>query len=378
MSLASAIEGAIDGKPGEFGIYARNLNTGATIDINADQVFPAESAAKSFILVYYSRLVASGRVNPIQRVVLNDEHRYIGTGVLRYLTSGLSLTLQDLVWLMIIVSDNSATAMLLQSIGHPDQLNAAMHDLGYPTAQLNDITFEEALEGAPFSLSSPRDLAEIYTQMDERARAVLFRQQHLIGLPRRLPHTAMAVDVGITMPVRVYNKTGNGAGTFIDSRLFETDASSWVAAAMASGQTDFASRPDDVAPAVFGEIGELLYNAWGGADRTAVNVDLRPHIARDIARARDRHTERRARTTLGPRIRTHVAAPRALRRWRDAAGLSWATRVPERPGSRARSAHALGSPWSSWMRSSISPGGWSCRRRSSDGGLGPASHRTLG
>jgi beta-lactamase class A len=54
MSLASAIEGAIDGKPGEFGIYARNLNTGATIDINADQVFPAESAAKSFILLYYS------------------------------------------------------------------------------------------------------------------------------------------------------------------------------------------------------------------------------------------------------------------------------------------------------------------------------------
>jgi beta-lactamase class A len=152
MSLASAIEGAIDGKPGEFGIYARNLNTGATIDINADQVFPAESAAKSFILVYYSRLVASGRVNPIQRVVLNDEHRYIGTGVLRYLTSGLSLTLEDLVWLMIIVSDNSATAMLLQSIGHPDQLNAAMHDLGYRGSAGGRTVF------AVFSTRPRRDL----------------------------------------------------------------------------------------------------------------------------------------------------------------------------------------------------------------------------
>ncbi len=137
-----------------------------------------------------------------------------------------------------------------------------MRDLGYPTAQLNNITFEQALAGAHFSLSSPRDLAEVYTHMDERSKQILYRQQHLIGLPRRVPHMAMAADIGITMPVRVYNKTGNGPGTFIDCGLFETDTSSWVVAAMAAQQTDFASRPDDVAPALFGEIGELLYNAW--------------------------------------------------------------------------------------------------------------------
>ncbi len=262
MSLAATIEGAVDGKPGVFGVYARNLSTDETININGDRILPAESAAKSFVLVYYSQLVASGQVDPTLRVPLNDERRYIGTGVLRFLASGLAPTLDDLVWLMVIVSDNTATAMLLQSIGGPVRVNRAMRDLGYPTAQLNEITFEEALEGAPFSLSSPRDLAEVYTQMDERARAILFRQQHLIGLPRRLPHTAMASDVGIAMPVRVYNKTGNGAGTFIDSGLFETDASSWVVAAMAAEQTDFASRPDDVAPTVFGEIGELLYTSW--------------------------------------------------------------------------------------------------------------------
>ena len=33
---------------------------------------------------------------------------------------------------------------------------------------------------------------------------------------------------------------------------------------MATEQTDFACRPDDAAPTVFGEIGELLYDAWGG------------------------------------------------------------------------------------------------------------------
>jgi hypothetical protein len=43
----------------------------------------------------------------------------------------------------------------------------------------------------------------------------------------------------------------------------ETDRGSWVVAAMAAEHTDFASRPDDVAPTVFGEVGEMLYNAWG-------------------------------------------------------------------------------------------------------------------
>ena len=110
MALATRIEAALDGRPGVFGVYARNLNTGETVEINADRVFPAESAAKSFILVYYSRLVASGAIDPTMRVPLDDEHRYIGTGVLRFLASGLAPTLDDLAWLMIIVSDNTATA----------------------------------------------------------------------------------------------------------------------------------------------------------------------------------------------------------------------------------------------------------------------------
>jgi beta-lactamase class A len=264
MPLADGIADVISGRPGVFGVYARNLGTNETIAINADRIFPAESTVKTCILVHYSRLVASGTVDPASRVRLDETNRYIGTGVLRFLADGLEPTLDDLAWLMIIVSDNTATAMLMQAIGGPADVNAAMRDLGYPTAQLNEsITFEGALAGEPFSTSSPRDLAEVYTQLDDNCREVLFRQQYLIGLPRRLPHVSHAVDVGFTMPVRVYNKTGNGLGNFIDSGLFETDHAAWIVAAMATEQTDFASRPDDIAPTAFGEIGEMLYEAWG-------------------------------------------------------------------------------------------------------------------
>jgi beta-lactamase class A len=264
MGLADRIAEIVVDRPGRFGIYARNLGSGETVAIDADRIFPAESTAKTFILVHYRRLVAAGTVDPSQRVRLDERNRYIGTGVLRFLAEGLEPTLDDLAWLMIIVSDNTATAMLMQAIGGPPAVNATMRDLGYLTACLNEtITFEGALAGEPFSTSSPRDLAEVYTELDEWSRGILYRQQHLIGLPRRLPHMAHAIDVGITMPVRVYNKTGNGAGTFIDCGLFETDNAAWIVAAMATEQTDFAARPDDSAPIAFGEIGELLNDAWG-------------------------------------------------------------------------------------------------------------------
>jgi hypothetical protein len=121
---------------------------------------------------------------------------------------------------------------------------------------------EATEEGEPFATATARDLAEAYTHLGERARRILFRQQFVDFLPRRLPHMHQAEDFGLTMPVRIFTKTGGGMLSCIDSGLFETDGASWVAAAMAKDQPDFAMRPDDSAPTAFALIGELLHDAW--------------------------------------------------------------------------------------------------------------------
>jgi len=269
VPLASDVEALVARGSGVVGVYARHLGSGETVAVDADRVLPAESAAKTFVLVHYAGLVRRGDADPTGRVPLRIDPRPLGTGVLRYLADGLEPTLDDLAWLMIIVSDNVATALLLQEVGGPAAVNATMDELGYPTARLNEtITLEGALAGEPFSSATPRDLAEVYTELDDRARAILFRQQHLIGLPRRLPFdvSGHASDVGIRMPVRVFTKTGNGIGNFIDSGLFETDDARWVVAAMATEQPDFAVRADDEAPRLFAELGARLYEAWGPPD----------------------------------------------------------------------------------------------------------------
>ena len=262
IGLSEDLQGIVAPLEGVFGVFARNLDTGEVAEVNSSQVLPTESAAKTFVLLHYARLVASGDCDPTARVAVPDDFRVGGTGVLRYLSGGLTLTLDDLAWLMIIVSDNVATALLLIEIGGPQAVNETAADLGLTTARL--ATFEEMWAGAPFGSSTARHLAEAYGHLDDGCRQKLFHQQDLIGLPRRLEHDRFAaVDLGIEMPVRAFNKTGVGPSTFIDAGLFETDTGRWVASAMASEIAERTTRPGDPVPVAFGEIGDALYRAWG-------------------------------------------------------------------------------------------------------------------
>jgi beta-lactamase class A len=267
MTLEADVRAIVSERPGAFGVYARNLTTDETVGVSADRVMPTESAAKTFILVRYAALVAAGTLDPARRVELTADDAAYGSGVLRYLAPGLQPTLEDLAWLMIIVSDNLATQVVLREVGGATAVNASMAGLGLTTAYL-DPGFSHApseMQGSEllFGSSTPRDLAEVYTHLDERCRKILFRQQFVDYLPRTLPHASMSTDWGFEMPVRVFNKTGGGLGTCTDSGLFETDTAKWIVGAQAMDQQDFASRPGDAAPSAFAEIGQLLFDRWG-------------------------------------------------------------------------------------------------------------------
>jgi beta-lactamase class A len=266
VTLEADIRAILSERPGTFGIYARNLTTDETVGVNSDLVMPTESAAKTFILIHYAALVAGGVVDPAQRIEMTAADAAYGSGVLRFLAPGLQPTLEDYVWLMIIVSDNLATQVVLRSVGGAEVVNTTMAELGFETARVNPAFSHsptDAVTDELFGSSTPRDLAEVYTHLDNRCREILFRQQFGNFLPRTLPHAAMSTDWGFDMPVRVYNKTGLGLGRCIDSGLFETDDAAWVVAAQAMDQQDFGERPEDSAPSAFADIGALLYERWG-------------------------------------------------------------------------------------------------------------------
>ena len=256
----------LDGRAGRWGVYARHLDTGETLAIRANEVMPAQSSLKVCVLLTYTKAISLGKDDPDRRVSLRADDHELGSGILRYLSSGLSPTLNDLGWLMIVLSDNIATRALIRELGGPQVVETEMEALGVPHLRLR-----ESLQDADYKfMATPRDLAEVYTHLDDRAREILYRVERVF-LARRLPHWPDAIDWGLTAPVRVYGKAGWGREC-VDAGLFETDDGSWVVAATGEDLPDLWHRPDDVGPRTLADIGELVYHAWGGDARPTAHA----------------------------------------------------------------------------------------------------------
>jgi Beta-lactamase enzyme family len=258
VALAEELRTMIDGRAGTWGVYARHLDTGETVAIRADEVMPAQSSVKVCVLLAYTKRIRLGNDERDRRVTLLSEDHEMGSGVLRYLAPGLSPTLDDLAWLMIVLSDNIATRALIRELGGREVVNAEMDALGVPQLRLHD----SLQQGASYFTATPHDLAEVYTHLDEHAREILYRVEKVDFLPRRIPHVHAAIDHGLTAPVRVYGKAGWGACECVDAGLFETDECSWVIAAMAKDLPGLWQQTDDEGPRTLADIGETIYHAW--------------------------------------------------------------------------------------------------------------------
>lgn len=115
--------------PGEMAVYLKNFTTGEEIALDADQVHETYSVIKIPIMVEVLRRVERGEFSLSDRLEFTSSQRRLGSGLLAELDDGLRPTLKDLLTLMIIVSDNSATDILADKVGRAN-VTKTMHDLG--------------------------------------------------------------------------------------------------------------------------------------------------------------------------------------------------------------------------------------------------------
>src|SRR5690242_4296447 len=103
--------------PGKVAIFVRNIETGEEAGVSPDEQFPMASTYKVAIMVQVFREAEAGHLSLTERVPLSEADRRLGSGLLPYVTSGLNPTIHDLVLLMITLSDNEATDLLLKRVG---------------------------------------------------------------------------------------------------------------------------------------------------------------------------------------------------------------------------------------------------------------------
>ena len=129
VSLDQRIRDAIAGFQGHVWIYAKNLDTGKEYSLRGDEQTRTASTIKLAIMAETFHHVAEGKLHWNDPIEITKDKKQGGTGVLYEFSDGTKIDLQTAVHLMIVVSDNTATNLVLDKVG-TDNVNDYMDSLG--------------------------------------------------------------------------------------------------------------------------------------------------------------------------------------------------------------------------------------------------------
>jgi beta-lactamase class A len=200
---------------GNVYLYAKNLDTGAEYSFGGDERVRTASTIKVAIMIEAFARVAEGKAKWTDELVLTKEKKIAGSGILQEFADGLRLTLRDAVTLMMVMSDNSATNLVIDAVGGADAVNTRMQSLGMKETRLMRKVFGggESEEGKKeenkrFGLgrTTPREMVMIIEKL-ERGEIVspavskemielMKREQTQDGIWRELWQTPKATKSG--------------------------------------------------------------------------------------------------------------------------------------------------------------------------------------
>jgi beta-lactamase class A len=227
----AGIEEAIRQCPATVGLAVKHLESGETLAWRPEERFPAASVIKIPILVEALRQAEAGRLRLDERIALRPQDKVGGFGILKDLGSVEALSLLDLLTLMIIISDNTATNLCIEKLGM-GAVNDTMATLGLTGTVLQRKMMDmPARERGLDNLTTPADVARLLELVStdrvltpegsRRALEILTRQQVNDRLPLLLP-----------AGVQVAHKTGELPGIRHDVGIVWTTRSRVVVAAL--------------------------------------------------------------------------------------------------------------------------------------------------
>jgi beta-lactamase class A len=163
-----------------WGIYVKSLETGEEVAVDADRQMETMSTIKIPLMVEVLEQVKAGKLKLTDKYTFVQADSQPGTGTIQRLDPGAVMTVKDLITLMIIVSDNTATEVLYRMVGGPDAVNARMDVFGlaktramnvpsrwFPALRSVPTTEQFYREGKhPFGLSTPREMGRLLEMME--------------------------------------------------------------------------------------------------------------------------------------------------------------------------------------------------------------------
>ncbi|MPM55599.1 Extended-spectrum beta-lactamase PER-1 [bioreactor metagenome] len=168
MELKNNIENIISNSNGNIAVALRMMNDKSTIMINENMIFPSASTIKLVIMSTLMREVKEGRMSLNDRIKLLNCSKCGGDGILKELEEGHSFTLKEIITLMIILSDNTATNILIDMLGMKKVNEEAERLKLYNTQLRRKMMDSVAAKMGRENVTTAKDLCSILESIYER------------------------------------------------------------------------------------------------------------------------------------------------------------------------------------------------------------------
>jgi beta-lactamase class A len=151
-SLAAQVQAIAAQHHGDVALFAENLKTHETVAISPDTPVQTASVIKLAILYEALEQVRSGKAHFEDKITLTKADQVPGSGVLLFFDAPLSLTLKDVLTMMVVMSDNSATNLVMDHLGI-ENINGRIAKLGLKDTYL----YKKIFTPAPAGVVMPAD-----------------------------------------------------------------------------------------------------------------------------------------------------------------------------------------------------------------------------
>lgn len=242
------------------GVLLVDLDSRAFVDVNASQAFPSASTIKFPILVAFFQDVDAGKIQLDEQLVMRKELVATESGDMQESPAGTKFSALETATKMIVISDNTATNMLIDRLGGMPALSARFQSWGMASTQLRAVLPD--VQGT--NTTSAKDLASLFGQVQSGKLISIRSRDRLLEIMRRTENDTMLVK-GLGQGASIAHKTGS-IGTLVgDIGLIDTPSGKRYLAAVLVQRP----RDDDRAIESIRQVSRLAYQTFGQASTAA-------------------------------------------------------------------------------------------------------------
>lgn len=268
MIQQSLVEEQLDAVVSEFdgrvGYACKNLDSSETVTRHAEDWFPTASTIKLPVLTVFNSFIDKMPISWDDAARVEESCIPGGSGVLEHLTLPRYISYRDAAWLMICVSDNLATNIILRTMGIP-KTNELLHelvDIEFSVAKYAGFSADS--KGTSMGRATPgaflRYLEALHAgSLPSAADTILTARNQVFNdsIPRYLPFSSYGKS-GLT----IAHKTGALPGVRADVGLICAENRHLAMAILTDRSRDDTFTFGNAGQECIGRVARILYDAW--------------------------------------------------------------------------------------------------------------------